>query len=108
MFFRKKAEAPPTNTGAPPPWVNIDETSKKKISVGRFRFNLFEFTKQVTGFGIWGTRFFLLGFAIAIGFLAWIIYDAREQGPALPVDVNRPAMDARATSTPFAAPSNQP
>jgi hypothetical protein len=96
MFFRKKAPEPTLPSTPPPPWANIDETSKKKTTTDKVRLNIAQYIQQITGFSVWGTRIFMLGFAAAIGFVAYLVYFTMHQPLALPPDLNRPAMDARA------------
>jgi|GEM_PF-2126179 len=99
MFFKKKTPTTIPTRNAPPPWENIDTSSVKHVSTGRSRFNLSGFISQVTGFGKWGTRFLLLGFAVSIGFVSYAIYFTEKQGQPPPPDINRPAMDKYATSS---------
>jgi hypothetical protein len=106
MPFNKKPDAVPENSAPPPPWENIDKTKVSK-STGKFRFNLMEFIEQATGFGKFGTRLLMLGLAIALGFVAYIVYFTAHQGLPPPPDVNRPAMDKFASTTRLTYPSQQ-
>jgi len=100
MFFRKKNTPDQKVEGAnspAPPWENIDTIPKKKSIIPRF--DLTDFTMHVTGYGKWGARFLLLGFAISIGFISYLLFLRSQQVAPLPRDVNRPAMDEKATTT---------
>jgi hypothetical protein len=105
MFFKKKKPESAGPGTPPPPWANIDETSKKKASTERVRLNIAQFLQEITGFSRRGTNIFILGCAIAIGFVAYIVYFTLHQPPTPPPDVSRPAMDARALPAKLPAPT---
>jgi hypothetical protein len=96
MWFGKKTPPAPAVQGAPPPWENIDQSSKK---APKPRYGLTEFTRAVTGFGNFGAKLLLFGFAISISFISYIVYVSSQQKPPPPPRVDRPAMDAMATTT---------
>jgi hypothetical protein len=98
MFWRKKNQSAEPSS-APPPWENIDAVPQMHHATGRFRLNLIEFTSSVTGFSPLGTKLFLLGFAVAIGFVAYILFETSQIGPPLPPRAGRPAIDGFASTS---------
>jgi hypothetical protein len=98
MWFKKK-ETPREDNSVAPPWEHIDTIPKKPSIIKRF--DLVEFVMYGTGFGKWGARFLLLGFAAAILFLSYVLYVSPSHNPPLPPEVDRPALDQYASSTPF-------
>lgn len=99
MFFsKKKPEQNTTGGSVAPPWENIDKTGTKPVSLSP-GFNLTDFVTMVTGFGKFGSRLFLLGLAVALGFLSYAFYMSSQQSPRLPPHVDRPAIEVKATTT---------
>src|ERR1051325_7062523 len=95
MFFGKKK--PEEQPGPPPPWVNIDKVPKRPSLVQRF--DIVDFIARVTGFSRLGAKFFLIGLALALIFLSYIIFQAPRISHPLPRDAERPAIDKNATSS---------
>lgn len=99
MWFRKKTPVENSDgASAPPPWENID-TVPKREHAQRMRFNLTQYVVYGTGFSPRGAKLLLFGFAVAICFIAYVIYMTSLQGPPLPRDVSRPAIDQYASTT---------
>lgn len=99
MFFRKKnTEQKVEGAGSPaPPWENIDAIPVRHSVIPRF--DLIDFTMRVTGYGKWTVRLLLLGLAVSLIFISYLLYLRAQQVAPLPRDVNRPAMDLYASST---------
>src|SRR5262245_57122418 len=96
MFWNKKP--PETAGGVKPPWENIDDVPKLQHICAK-RADLAEYVGHITGFGKWPSRFLLVGFALAIGFVAYAFFTNAQRGEPLPPNVDRPAMDQWASTT---------
>ncbi len=97
MWFRKRKEVSKDPAGAPPPWIDIDKIPKHKVE--HARFSITDFVRSVTGFGNFGTKLLILGLALSLGFISYIIFQSSDQREPPPRDVMRPAIDGLASST---------